>query len=117
MKTEKVFNKDTIKCACPKVPQQTNFTDCGLYLLQYVESFFTVIVSNNYNNILWIVLFQDPIQNYRLPIHQLKNWFEEITVTRKREDISKLIKQLMVKYKKDPNILPDIIFPTLNGNI
>lgn len=26
-----------------KVPQQTNFTDCGLYLLQYVEQFFTVI--------------------------------------------------------------------------
>lgn len=41
---DKLFNKDTIKCACPKVPQQTNFTDCGLYLLQYVESFFSVII-------------------------------------------------------------------------
>lgn len=44
---EKIFNKDSIKCACPKVPQQTNFTDCGLYLLQYVESFFAV----NFNTI------------------------------------------------------------------
>ncbi|KRT80658.1 Peptidase [Oryctes borbonicus] len=98
MSKEKIFNKDTIKCACPKVPQQTNFTDCGLYLLQYVESF-----------------FNDPIKNYRLPIHQLKNWFEEMTVTRKREDISKLIKELMTKYNKDPGILPEIVLPTLNG--
>ncbi|GJQ67547.1 hypothetical protein Trydic_g8358 [Trypoxylus dichotomus] len=100
MNREKLFNKDTIKCACPKVPQQTNFTDCGLYLLQYVESF-----------------FNDPIKNYRLPIHQLKNWFEEITVTKKREDISKLIKELMSKYNKDPGILPEIILPTLNGKL
>lgn len=42
MGTEKVFTKDVIKGACPKVPQQTNFTDCGLYLLQYVEEFFNV---------------------------------------------------------------------------
>lgn len=39
---EKVYNKDVVKGACPKVPQQTNFTDCGLYLLQYVEQFFKV---------------------------------------------------------------------------
>lgn len=39
---EKTFTKDTIKGACPKVPQQSNFTDCGLYVLQYVESFFQV---------------------------------------------------------------------------
>lgn len=37
---EKTFSKDTIKGACPKVPQQSNFTDCGLYVLQYVENFF-----------------------------------------------------------------------------
>lgn len=43
---EKTFSKDTIKGACPKVPQQSNFTDCGLYVLQYVESFFKVRVHN-----------------------------------------------------------------------
>lgn len=42
MGVEKIFTKDVIKGACPKVPQQTNFTDCGLYLLQYVEEFFNV---------------------------------------------------------------------------
>lgn len=39
---EKDFSSDTMKGACPKVPQQTNYTDCGLYLLQYVETFFQV---------------------------------------------------------------------------
>lgn len=42
MGCEKVFSKDTIKGASLKVPQQSNFTDCGLYVLQYVESFFKV---------------------------------------------------------------------------
>ncbi|KAL3281480.1 hypothetical protein HHI36_004689 [Cryptolaemus montrouzieri] len=98
--TGKVFNKDVIKGACPKVPQQTNFTDCGLYLLQYVEHF-----------------FMEPIKDYYIPINSLKNWFDEITVTRKREDISILIKTLMMDYKKDVGLLPEIMFPTKNGVI
>lgn len=44
-KSTKVFNKTVIPGHNVKVPQQNNFTDCGLYLLQYVENFFTV--SNN----------------------------------------------------------------------
>lgn len=36
------FTRYNIQGHQVKVPQQTNFTDCGLYLLQYVESFFTV---------------------------------------------------------------------------
>ena len=27
---------------CVRVPQQKNFYDCGIYMLQYVESFFKV---------------------------------------------------------------------------
>lgn len=38
----RVFNKDNMPNYTVKVPQQNNFTDCGLYLLQYVEQFFTV---------------------------------------------------------------------------
>lgn len=37
-----VFNKINIPGNSVKVPQQNNFTDCGLYLLQYVEHFFKV---------------------------------------------------------------------------
>lgn len=38
----RIFNKDNLPGHNVKVPQQNNFTDCGLYLLQYVEHFFRV---------------------------------------------------------------------------
>ncbi|EAT47498.1 AAEL001372-PB [Aedes aegypti] len=41
-KPAKIFNKTNMPGHCVKVPQQNNFTDCGLYLLQYVEHFFLV---------------------------------------------------------------------------
>lgn len=54
--------------------------------------------------------------DYSLPIKQLSNWFDEIVVTRKREEISELLKVLMHKYNPDSHLaLPDITFPTLNG--
>ncbi|XP_025270325.1 uncharacterized protein LOC105249552 isoform X2 [Camponotus floridanus] len=98
---EKTFSKDTIKGACPKVPQQSNFTDCGLYVLQYVESF-----------------FKDPIKDYTLPIKTLKSWFEEIIVTRKREELSNLLIKLMNNTKGDKTIsLPTVNFPTQDGKL
>ncbi|KAL0121481.1 hypothetical protein PUN28_006770 [Cardiocondyla obscurior] len=99
--TEKTFSKDTIKGACPKVPQQSNFTDCGLYVLQYVENF-----------------FKNPIKDYTLPIKTLKTWFEEIVVTRKREELSNLLIKLMNKTKGDKTInLPTLNFPTQDGKL
>lgn len=54
--------------------------------------------------------------DYSLPIKQLANWFDEIVVTRKREEISILLKNLMHKYNPDSHLaLPDITFPTLHG--
>ncbi|XP_046586106.1 uncharacterized protein LOC107224533 isoform X1 [Neodiprion lecontei] len=101
MGTEQVFSKDTIKGASPKVPQQSNFTDCGVYVLQYVESFFS-----------------NPIKNYTLPIKTLKQWFEEIIVTRKREELSKLLVRLMNATKGERNImLPVLTFPTAEGRL
>lgn len=38
----KEFSEDNMKGHLVHVPQQSNYTDCGLYLLQYVESFFAV---------------------------------------------------------------------------
>ncbi|XP_018366167.1 PREDICTED: uncharacterized protein LOC108763222 isoform X4 [Trachymyrmex cornetzi] len=97
---EKTFSKDSIKGACPKVPQQSNFTDCGLYVLQYVESF-----------------FKDPVKDYTLPIKTLKAWFEEIVVTRKREELSNLLIKLMnTKGGKTIN-LPTVNFPTQDGKL
>ena len=37
------FTKDNMRGCCPKVPQQPNFSDCGVFLLQYIESFFEVM--------------------------------------------------------------------------
>ncbi|XP_076301470.1 uncharacterized protein LOC143219351 isoform X2 [Lasioglossum baleicum] len=101
MGREKVFSKDTIRGASLKVPQQSNFTDCGLYVLQYVESF-----------------FKSPIKDYTLPIKTLKNWFEEIVVTRKREELSKLLITLMNSTKGDKTItIPVVNFPTQDGKL
>lgn len=50
-----------------------------------------------------------------MPISELKTWFEEVTVTKKREDISLLIKSLMESYNIDTSILPELLLPTLNG--
>ena len=40
---DRKFTAETMKGCNPKCPQQTNFSDCGIYVLQYVESFFKVM--------------------------------------------------------------------------
>ncbi|KAF7641735.1 hypothetical protein LDENG_00273600, partial [Lucifuga dentata] len=40
--TVRSFGKDVMKGSSPRVPQQDNFSDCGVYILQYVESLFEV---------------------------------------------------------------------------
>jgi len=42
MGSQQSFGKEVIKGWSPLVPQQDNFTDCGIYVLQYVESFLKV---------------------------------------------------------------------------
>lgn len=94
------YTKTNMAGSVVKVPQQLNFTDCGLFLLQYVEHFFS-----------------DPIKDFRLPIKSLMNWFPQDVVTRKREEISNLIKQLMEKQNVKDVELPKLEFPTLDGKI
>jgi hypothetical protein len=53
-----------------------------------------------------------------LPIKTLKNWFEEITVTRKREEIAKLLIELVNNTKGNRTInLPNLAFPTQDGKL
>ncbi|XP_032075646.1 sentrin-specific protease 7 isoform X1 [Thamnophis elegans] len=75
-KTCREFSKSTMVDFCPRVPKQNNNSDCGIYLLQYVETF-----------------FQNPIVNFELPVH-LEQWFPPHLVRRKREQIRDLILQL-----------------------
>ncbi|XP_074960975.1 sentrin-specific protease 7 isoform X6 [Phalacrocorax aristotelis] len=75
-KTHRVFNKSTMIDLCPRVPKQDNTSDCGVYLLQYVESF-----------------FENPIVNFEEPL-QLEKWFPRQLIRSKREEVRDLILQL-----------------------
>ncbi|XP_075050983.1 sentrin-specific protease 7 isoform X2 [Mixophyes fleayi] len=81
-KTPRNFSRSMMRDLYPKVPKQNNSTDCGLYLLQYVESF-----------------SQKPIENFDPPMH-LENWFPACVVKNKREEIRDLILQLHVQQTK-----------------
>lgn len=94
------YTKTSMVGSIVKVPQQLNFTDCGLFLLQYVESF-----------------FKCPIEDFRIPIKSLVHWFPQDVVTRKREDISNIIKELMHKQDIKDVDIPKLEFPTLDGKI
>ena len=92
-KEERVFNKDNMPGGSPKVQQQPNFSDCGIYLLQYVESF-----------------FKDPIRDYTLPIKSLTQWFTKEEVEGKRNNIAQLIRELAA----DQNPGKEFNYPSLN---
>ncbi|XP_067897054.1 sentrin-specific protease 7-like isoform X2 [Heterodontus francisci] len=77
------FTADNMKGSVPRVPKQDNSSDCGIYLLQYVESF-----------------FQKPITNFELPL-QLDKWFLREEVKKKREEIQDLILQLHSQQRTD----------------
>lgn len=83
-----------------KVPQQNNFHDCGVFLLQYVEQF-----------------FKDPIKDFRIPIKSLVNWFHQDVATRKREEIAKLLQELVKRGTPEGIDLPELEFPTKDGKI
>ncbi|XP_029968484.1 microtubule-associated protein futsch isoform X2 [Salarias fasciatus] len=67
------FGPDQMKSSHCKVPLQDNSSDCGLYLLQYVESF-----------------LKDPVVHFELPLC-LERWFPRQQVRRKRDAIRDLI--------------------------
>ena len=90
---EKVFTKDTMVGDCPKVQLQPNSFDCGIFLLQYVESF-----------------FRDPIGDYSLPISSIKEWFPKKEVQDKRDYIASLIRKLA--WEQNPG--EEFNFPELN---
>ncbi|XP_078086198.1 sentrin-specific protease 6 isoform X3 [Mustelus asterias] len=74
--SKRAFTKDVIKGSNPRVPQQDNFSDCGVYILQYVESF-----------------FENPIPSFELPMN-LIDWFPQQQVKKKREEIRNVILKL-----------------------
>ncbi|XP_066434301.1 sentrin-specific protease 7 isoform X2 [Eleutherodactylus coqui] len=81
-KTPRDFSRSSMRDLYPKVPKQNNSTDCGLFVLQYVESF-----------------AQKPIESFEPPMH-LENWFPASVVKNKRDKIRDLILQLHVQQSK-----------------
>ncbi|XP_055733693.1 sentrin-specific protease 7-like isoform X2 [Salvelinus fontinalis] len=70
------FSSKQMRGSHCKVPLQDNSSDCGLYLLQYVESF-----------------LQDPVVHFELPLC-LERWFPRQQVRRKRDEIRDLVLHL-----------------------
>ncbi|XP_053315117.1 sentrin-specific protease 6 [Spea bombifrons] len=81
--SKRSFSKEFMKGSNPRVPQQNNFSDCGVYVLQYVESF-----------------FENPIQSFDLPMN-LTDWFPEQRMKTKREEIRNVILALHELQNKD----------------
>ncbi|XP_053734023.1 sentrin-specific protease 7 isoform X2 [Synchiropus splendidus] len=80
--TSRDFGPDQMKSSHSQVPLQDNSSDCGLYLLQYVESF-----------------LKDPVVHFELPL-QLQRWFPRHQVRRKRDQI----RDLVLKLYRDQNL-------------
>ncbi|KAM9154661.1 sentrin-specific protease 6 isoform 3-T3 [Pangshura tecta] len=87
------FSKDVMKGSNPKVPQQNNFSDCGVYVLQYVESF-----------------FENPILNFELPMN-LTDWFPRPRMKTKREEIRNIILKLQEQQNKEKKGQKDLRSP------
>ncbi|XP_072558711.1 sentrin-specific protease 6 isoform X4 [Paramormyrops kingsleyae] len=81
--TQRSFGKDVMRGSSPRVPQQDNFSDCGVYVLQYVESF-----------------FESPIPSFHLPMN-LSEWFPQQRMKTKREEIKELILKIQSQQQLD----------------
>ncbi|XP_059355128.1 sentrin-specific protease 6-like isoform X1 [Carassius carassius] len=77
--SQRSFGKDVMKGSSPRVPQQDNFSDCGVYVLQYVESF-----------------FENPLPSFHLPMNLL-DWFPQRRMKTKRDEIKELILKLQTQ--------------------
>ncbi|TRY59152.1 hypothetical protein DNTS_032401 [Danionella cerebrum] len=76
--SKRSFGKDLMKGSSPRVPQQDNFSDCGVYVLQYVESF-----------------FENPLPSFHLPM-SLLDWFPQQRMKTKRLEICNLIRNIQM---------------------
>ncbi|CAL8087334.1 unnamed protein product [Orchesella dallaii] len=98
---DRIFDKTTMPGCMPKVPQQPNFSDCGLFLLQYVESFFS-----------------SPIQNFETLDLSLKNWFQTSIAENKRREIYEFIlKKVEQLYPQNLARIPTVNFEPGDDNL
>merc|ERR1719357_1474582 len=94
-KPPRTFTPANMPGSAPKVQQQPNLTDCGLYLCQNTETF-----------------FKNPIKDFTLPITTIrKRWFDSAEVRAKRGHVAQLIRKLGREQNQDK--LDQLQFPEL----
>uniref|UniRef100_A0A3Q3XIP0 Sentrin-specific protease 6 n=1 Tax=Mola mola TaxID=94237 RepID=A0A3Q3XIP0_MOLML len=98
--TQRSFGKDVMKGSSPRVPQQDNYSDCGVYVLQYVESF-----------------LENPIPSFHLPVH-LSDWFPQQRMKTKRDEIRELILKIQQQQEQDLNVVSSSaeLCPSVQGH-
>lgn len=79
-RTQLTFCYGNMRGYTPRTPQQGNYSDCGVYLLQYVESF-----------------LESPPRVGEPVCQERSNWFPETRVAHKRTAIRDLILELHVQ--------------------
>lgn len=84
--TKVEFTSKTIKGVNVKVPEQRNFYDCGIFLLTYVEKFFT-----------------EPIGNFK-NLKSMEKWFPIRETLLKRQQIAETIVQLVKVLSPDVEV-------------
>eukprot|EP00727_Mastigamoeba_balamuthi_P000298 m51a1_g10265 putative sentrin-specific protease (860) ;mRNA; r:18261-22058 len=71
-----VFTCENMPAIAPEVPRQTNYTDCGVFLLHYTEMF---------------------VRNPPKTLEELRHWFPEDDVAAKRQFIRDIIRRLVAE--------------------
>ncbi|XP_027839005.2 uncharacterized protein LOC114121055 isoform X2 [Aphis gossypii] len=95
---KKDFSPKAIKGALIRVPQQPNYTDCGLFAIHFFKRF-----------------FERPIVDYTLPIRHLENWFSIDEVAKNCQKRKELQSIIFARMKERGSVLPDDVqLPILN---
>lgn len=87
---KKDFDPNMFKGSLVKVPQQPNYTDCGLFAIHYFKRF-----------------FERPLVDYTLPIRYLENWFHTDEVAKNCKKRRELHSIILNRMQERGSILPD----------
>ena len=93
-KKEIRINSNIIKVIHANVPQQPNHYDCGVYLIQYIETFFKD-TEKYLDYILVVLIIMKGAKD------QQEDWFRESAIGYKRQEIKKLIETLAQKIDRN----------------
>merc|ERR1712096_529327 len=93
----KVFTEENMPQYNPIVRGQKNSKDCGIFLLQYVQSF-----------------FQTPMRDWTDATIEHRDWFDKEEAMKKRGKIAKLIRDLAVKQNYERKTYRKLVFPDLD---